>query len=73
MRINLPANTPAAIVRRIRAASSYERLFDAYFPRTASIRLSNPDGVVSFSGKGSESVSAQKFFRCVIDLLSQQS
>ena len=62
MRINLPCDTPANIVQRIRAVAHAEKLFNAYFPRATSIRLSNPSGVVSFTGKGSDSVAAQQFF-----------
>ena len=73
MRINLPCNTPTAIVKRIRESVRDEKLFNAYFPQATAIRLTNPVGVVSFTGKGSESVAAQRFFRVVIDLLTPQS
>ena len=73
MRINLPHNTPAATVKRIRESVRDEKLFNAYFPQATAIRLSNPVGVVSFTGKGSDCTAAQRFFRVVIDLLSQQS
>ena len=73
MRINLPSNTPANVVKRIRAIVRDEKLFNAYFPQATAIRLTNPIGVVSFTGKGSDSVAAQRFFRILINLLSQQS
>ena len=73
MRINLPANTPANIVQRIRAVAHNEQLFNSHFPRSVSISTRNTSGIVNVSGKGSESVAAQMFFRVVINLLSQQS
>ena len=73
MRINLPHNTPTATVKRIRESVRDEKLFNAYFPQATAIRLTNPIGVVSFTGKGSDSVAAQRFFRILINLLSQQS
>ena len=62
MRINLPAGTPANIVQRIRAVAHAEVLFNAHFPRSVSISIRNPSGIVNVSGKGSESVAAQSFF-----------
>ena len=62
MRINLPCNTPTAIVKRIRAVAHAEQLFNAYFPRSVSISIRNPKGIVNVSGRGSESVAAQQFF-----------
>ena len=75
MRINLPCNTPSNVVKRIRAIVRDEKLFNAYFPQATAIRLTNPSGVVSFTGKGSDSVYAQRLFRVVNNLLliSQQS
>ena len=73
MRINLPCNTPSNVVKRIRVIVRDEKLLNAYFPQATAIRLTNPIGVVSFTGKGSDSVAAQKFFRILINLLSQQS
>ena len=62
MRINLPCNTPANIVQRIRAVAHAEQLFNAHFPRSVSISIRNHVGIVSFSGKGSESVAAQQYY-----------
>ena len=62
MRINLPCDTPANIVQRIRAVAHAEQLFNAYFPRTVTVSLRNPDGIVHVSGKGSESVAAQQYY-----------
>ena len=62
MRINLPHNTPTPIVKRIRAVAHAEQLFNAYFPRSVSISIRNPSGIVNVSGKGSESEAAQQFF-----------
>ena len=62
MRINLPASTPSNIVQRIRAVAHAEILFNAHFPRSVSISIRNPSGIVNVSGKGSESVAAQQFF-----------
>ena len=62
MRINLPHNTPTAIVKRIRAVAHAEQLFNAHFPRSVSISIRNPSGIVNVSGKGSESEAAQRFF-----------
>ena len=73
MRINLPCDTPTATVKRVRVIVRDEKLFNAYFPQATAIRLTNPSGVVSFTGKGSDSEAAQKFFRILINLLSQQS
>ena len=73
MRINLPCNTPANVVKRIRAIVRDEKLQNAYFPQATYIHLSNPIGIVTFSGKGSDSVAAQRLFRVVTNLLNQQS
>ena len=73
MRITLPASTPSNIVKRIRVIVRVEKLQNAYFPQTTSIHLSNPRGVVTITGKGSDSVDAQRLFRVVNNLLSQQS
>ena len=73
MRITLPASTPSNIVKRIRVIVRVEKLQNAYFPQTTSIHLSNPRGVVTITGKGSDSVAAQMLFRVVNNLLSQQS
>ena len=62
MRINLPASTPSNIVQRIRAVAHAEQLFNAHFPRSVSISIRNPSGIVNVSGKGSDSVAAQSFF-----------
>ena len=62
MRINLPCNTPTAIVQRIRAVAHAEQLFNAHFPRSVSISIRNQSGIVNVSGKGSESVAAQQFY-----------
>ena len=62
MRINLPAGTPINIIQRIRAVAHAEVLFNAHFPRSVSISTRNPSGIVNVSGKGSESVAAQRFF-----------
>ena len=62
MRINLPAGTPSVIVQRIRAVAHNEQLSDAHFPRSVSISIRNPSGIVNVSGKGSDSVAAQRFF-----------
>lgn len=62
MRINLPAGTPINIIQRIRAVAHAEQLFNAYFPRSVSISIRNPKGIVNVSGRGSESVAAQRFF-----------
>lgn len=62
MRINLPSNTPANIVQRVRAVAHAEQLFNAHFPRSVSISIRNPSGIVNVSGKGSESEAAQRFF-----------
>ena len=61
MRINLPASTPANIVQRIRAVAHSEQLFNSHFPRSVSINLHNPSGIVNVSGKGSDCVEAQRF------------
>ena len=73
MRITLPASTPSNIVKRIRVIVRVEKLQNAYFPQTTSIHLSNPRGIVTITGKGSDSVDAQRLFRVVNNLLSQQS
>ena len=62
MRINLPCNTTANIVQRIRAVAHAEILFNAHFPRSVSISIRNTSGIVNVSGRGSESVAAQQFF-----------
>ena len=62
MRINLPAGTPINIIQRIRAVAHAEQLFNAHFPRSVSINIRNPKGIVNVSGRGSESVAAQRFF-----------
>ena len=69
MRINLPCNTPSNIVKRIRAIVRDEKLQNAYFPQATSIHLSNPRGIVTITGKGSDSVDAQRLFRVVNNLL----
>ena len=69
MRINLPCDTPANVVKRIRVIVRDEKLFNAYFPQATSIRLTNPRGIVTFSGKGSDSVAAQMLFRVITNLL----
>ena len=69
MRINLPCDTPANVVKRIRVIVRDEKLFNAYFPQTTAIHLSNPRGIVTFGGKGSDSVEAQMLFRVVNNLL----
>ena len=69
MRINLPFNTPANVVKRIRAIVLDEKLQNAYFPQATAIHLSNPSGFENVSGKGSDSVEAQMLFRVVNNLL----
>ena len=69
MRINLPHNTPANVVKRIRVIVRDEKLFNAYFPQTTAIHLTNPSGIVTFTGKGNDSVAAQMLFRVVNNLL----
>ena len=71
MRINLPAGTPANIVQRIRAVAHAEQLYNAHFPRSVSISLSNPSGIVHFSGKGSDCVEAQRFFAWTVNELRE--
>ena len=73
MRVNLPCNTPSNVVKRIRVIVRDEKLQNAYFPQTTSIHLSNPRGIVTITGEGSDSVAAQRLFRVVNNLLSQQS
>ena len=75
MKINLPCNTPSNIVKRIRAIVRDEKLQNAYFPQTTSIHLSNPRGIVTITGKGSDSEAVQRLFRVANNLLllSQQS
>ena len=75
MKINLPSNTPANVVKRIRAIVQTEKLQNAYFPQTTSIRLTNPIGVVTITGKVSDSAAVQRLFRVANNLLllSQQS
>ena len=72
MRINLPSNTPTAIVQRIRAVAHAEQLFNAHFPRSVSISIRNPSGIVNVSGKGSESEAAQRFFAWTVAELANQ-
>ena len=72
MRINLPSNTPANIVQRIRAVAHAEQLFNAHFPRSVSISVRNPSGIVNVSGKGSESEAAQRFFAWTVAELANQ-
>ena len=72
MRINLPSNTPANIVQRIRAVAHAEQLFNAHFPRSVSISIRNPTGIVNVSGKGSESEAAQRFFAWTVAELANQ-
>ena len=69
MRINLPCDTPSNVVKRIRVIVRDEKLCNAYFPQTTAIHLSNPRGIVTFGGKGSDSVAAQMLFRVVTNLL----
>ena len=69
MKINLPCNTPANVVKRIRAIVQTEKLQNAYFPQTTSIHLSNPSGIVTITGKVSDSVDAQRLFRVANNLL----
>ena len=75
MKITLPFNTPANVVKRVRAIVRDEKLQNAYFPRTTSIHLSNPRGIVTITGKGSESEAAQMLLYIANNLLliSQQS
>ena len=72
MRINLPHNTPTAIVKRIRAVAHAEQLFNAHFPRSVSISIRNPSGIVNVSGKGSDSEAAQRFFAWTVAELANQ-
>ena len=71
MRITLPCNTPTAIIQRIRAVAHAEVLFNAYFPRSVSISIRNPKGIVNVSGRGSESVAAQQFFAWTVKELRE--
>ena len=75
MKINLPFNTPANVVKRIRVIVREEKLQNAYFPQATSVHLSNPSGIVTITGKVSDSVEAQMLFRIANNLLliSQQS
>ena len=75
MKITLPFNTPANVVKRVRAIVRDEKLQNAYFPQTTSIRLTNPRGIVTITGKGSDIVAVQRLFRVANNLLllSQQS
>ena len=73
MRINLPFNTPTAIIKRIHGFVQNEKRLTLDFPQTTAIDLSNPTGIVTISGKGSDSVAAQRLFRIATNLLSQQS
>ena len=66
MRINLPASTPANIVKRIRAVAHAE-----HFPRSVSISTRNPSGIVNVSGKGSDSMEAQRFFAWAVKELRE--
>ena len=72
MRINLPCDTPANIVQRIRAVAHAEQLFNAHFPRSVSISIRNPSGIVNVSGKGSDSEAAQRFFAWTVAELANQ-
>ena len=69
MKINLPSNTPANVVKRIRAIVQTEKLQNAYFPQTTSIRLTNPIGGVTITGKVSDSAAVQRLFRVANNLL----
>ena len=75
MKINLPFNTPANVVKRMRVIVREEKLQNAYFPQATSVHLSNPSGIVTITGKGSDSVDAQMLLRIANNLLliSQQS
>ena len=75
MKINLPFNTPANVVKRMRVIVREEKLQNAYFPQATSVHLSNPTGIVTITGKGSDSVDAQMLLRIAKNLLliSQQS
>ena len=72
MRINLPCDTPTPIVKHIHESMQTEKLLIPEFPQTTSIHLSNPPGIVTFTGKGCYSVAVQRLFRVVNNLLSQQ-
>ena len=72
MRITLPCDTPANIVQRIRAVAHAEHLFNAHFPRSVSISIRNPSGIVNVSGKGSDSEAAQRFFAWTVAELANQ-
>ena len=65
MRINLPASTPSVIVQRIRAVAHAEQLFNV------SISARNPSGIVNVSGKGSDSMEAQRFFAWAVKELRE--
>ena len=65
MRINLPCDTPTAIVKRIHECLRDEKLLT----QTTAIHLSNPSGIVTFCGKGCYSVASQRLFRVVNNLL----
>ena len=71
MRINLPCNTPTAIVQRIHESLQNEKLLTPEFPQT-SIHLCEPPWIVTFTGKGCYGVAAGRLFRVVNNLLSQQ-
>ena len=71
MRINLPAGTPINIIQRIRAVAHAEQLADAHFPRSVSISVRNPSGIVNVSGRGSESVAAQQFYAWTVKELRE--
>ena len=72
MRINLPAGTPINIIQRIRAVAHAEQLFNAYFPRSVSISIRNPKGIVNVSGRGSDSVAAQQFYAWTVKEINNQ-
>ena len=73
MRVNLPCDTPTTIIKRIHECVQNEKRLTPDFPQTTAIHLTNPTGIVTFSGKGSDSVAGQRLLRVVINLLSQQS
>ena len=73
MRINLPCDTPTPIIKRIHESVQNEKRLTPYFPQTTAIHLSNPTGIVTITGKGSDIVAVQRLFRVVNNLLRQQS
>ena len=73
MKINLPCDTPTAIIARIHGFVQNEKRLTPDFPRTSHVELSNPTGIVTITGKGSDSAAAQRLFRIATNLLSQQS